>query len=56
MVFFAGGDFVLMRDAYQVWKCLEDKCSHRLGFERMLSMTVSFGKCPTRQFTALLQE
>lgn len=26
-----GDDFVLMRDANNVWKCLEDKCSHRLA-------------------------
>ncbi len=27
----AGDDFVLMRDANKVWRCLEDKCSHRQG-------------------------
>ena len=27
--FAAGDDYVLMRDADKVWRCLEDKCSHR---------------------------
>ncbi|DBA75020.1 TPA: hypothetical protein ACH3X1_010361 [Trebouxia sp. C0004] len=26
-----GDDYVLMRDADKVWRCLEDKCSHRLA-------------------------
>ena len=36
----AGDDFVLMRDANQVWRCLEDKCSHRqaLGLQLYVLM------------------